>query len=103
MKPKILIAMAFLLVTFVSAAQRSMPRFEVDPFWPKPLPNNWMLGQVGGTFIDSHDHLWITTRPRSLDDHDKYAASDPPKADCCIPPPPILEFDQSGNVVQGWG
>jgi len=20
------------------------PRFEVDPFWPKPLPNHWVLG-----------------------------------------------------------
>jgi DNA-binding beta-propeller fold protein YncE len=62
-----------------------------------------MLGQVGGTFVDSHDHLWVTTRPRSLQDHDKYAAFDPPKADCCVPPPPILEFDPAGNVVQGWG
>jgi hypothetical protein len=82
---------------------RGVPKFEVNPFWPKPLPNNWMLGQIGGTFVDAHDHLWVTTRPRSLDDHDKYASADPPKADCCVAPPPILEFDPAGNVVQAWG
>lgn len=103
MKSKLLVVIAVLMAAVASEAQRRVPKFEVDPFWPKPLPNKWMLGQVGGTFIDSHDHLWITTRPRSLDEHDKYAAADPPKADCCVPPPPILEFDQAGNVVQGWG
>src|SRR6266436_4054943 len=106
MKLKVLAAMAFLMLTVAATAQRgpgprAVPKFEPDPFWPKPLPNRWMMGQVGGTYVDSHDHLWVTTRPRSLDDHDKYAASS--KADCCIAPPPILEFDQAGNVVQGWG
>ena len=106
MKLKTLAAMAFLMLTVAATAQRgpgrrAVPKFEPDPFWPKPLPNKWMMGQVGGTYVDSHDHLWVTTRPRSLDDHDKYAASN--KADCCIAPPPILEFDQAGNVVQGWG
>jgi len=106
MKLKVLAAMAFLMLTVVATAQRgpgprAVPKFEPDPFWPKPLPNKWMMGQVGGTYVDSHDHFWVTTRPRSLDDHDKYAASS--KADCCIAPPPILEFDQAGNVVQGWG
>jgi DNA-binding beta-propeller fold protein YncE len=86
-----------------TAAQRGVPRFEVDPYWPKPLPNKWMLGQVSGVYVDSNDHIWATTRPRTLDDNDKYAASKPPKADCCIPAPPILEFDQEGNLIQGWG
>jgi DNA-binding beta-propeller fold protein YncE len=96
--------MIFLSLAVASATPRAgTPKFEPDPFWPKPLPNNWMLGQVGGTFVDSHDRLWVTTRPRSLDDNDKYASFNPPKADCCVPPPPILEFDQAGNVVQGWG
>src|SRR5213593_3831161 len=103
MKLKITLGMIVLVLAVAAAAQRSgsrsAPKFEVDPFWPKTLPNNWMLGQVGGTFVDAHDHLWITTRPRSLDDHDKYASFDPPRADCCVPPPPILEFDPAGNVV----
>src|SRR5919197_1593612 len=92
-----------LIVTLTLAAAARVPRYEPDPFWPKPLPNKWMLGQVGGTFVDRKDHLWITTRPRSLDDNDKYASFNPPRADCCAPPPPIIEFDPAGNVVQAWG
>src|SRR5262249_53735346 len=25
-----------------------VPTFAVDASWPKPLPNNWIIGQVGG-------------------------------------------------------
>jgi len=113
MKPKIFTAIACLAIilgvvfTAVSksaaAAKPALPSFQPDPYWPKPLPNNWMLGQVSGIFVDAHDHIWVTNRPRTLDDHDKYAASDPPKADCCVPAPAILEFDQAGNLIQGWG
>jgi DNA-binding beta-propeller fold protein YncE len=85
------------------AAQAGVPRFEPDPYWPKPLPNNWMLGQVSGIYVDSHEHIWVTSRPRTLDNNDKYAALNPPQADCCIPAPPIIEFDQAGNFIQGWG
>ncbi len=102
MKPTAILAPALLAAAMIAAAER-VPRFEIDPFWPKPLPNKWMLGQIGGTFVDSRDHLWITTRPRSLDEHDRYAASDPPKADCCFAPPPVIEFDPAGHVVQAWG
>jgi DNA-binding beta-propeller fold protein YncE len=85
------------------AAQTGVPHFEPDPYWPKPLPSNWMLGQVSGIYVDSHDHIWVTNRPRTLDNNDKYAALNPPQADCCIPAPAILEFDQAGNLIQGWG
>ncbi len=62
-----------------------------------------MLGQVGGIYVDSHDHVWVTSRPRTLDNNDKYAALDPPESDCCIPAPPVIEFDAAGNFIQGWG
>ena len=83
--------------------QTAVPKFEPDPYWPKQLPNNWMLGQVAGIYVDSRDHVWVTSRPRTLDDNDKYAALSPPQADCCIPAPPVIEFDAEGNFVQGWG
>jgi len=51
-------------------AQSPLPRFEPDPHWPKLLPNNWMLGQVSGTAVDRHDHVWILHRPRTLAEHD---------------------------------
>ena len=37
-------------------------RFEVDPGWPKPLPNDWVLGQVSGVCVDSQDHVFIVNR-----------------------------------------
>ena len=39
-------------------AQSNMPEYEVDPFWPKPLPNRWVIGQVGGVCVDAQDHVW---------------------------------------------
>ncbi|HUE84854.1 MAG TPA: hypothetical protein VMO26_02145, partial [Vicinamibacterales bacterium] len=38
------------------------PRFEVDPFWPKPLPNHWLLGNAIGVWVDDRDHVWIVHR-----------------------------------------
>src|SRR5579872_1407591 len=83
------------------AAQPMVPRFEPDPYWPKPLPNNWMIGQGGGIYVDSHDHIWVTTRPRTLDDNDKSGPNN--QKDCCVPSPPILEYDMAGNLLNSWG
>jgi DNA-binding beta-propeller fold protein YncE len=79
----------------------SIPKFEADPYWPKPLPNNWILGEVSGVSVDSRDHVWIIHRPRTTSDHDRYAADG--KGDCCVPAPAVIEFDPAGNVVQAWG
>jgi len=94
---------AFALLVACSAMAAEVPKFEVDPFWPKPLPNNWALGQVAGVAVDERDHVWIIQRPGSLTRGEKLAASNPPAAKCCIPAPPIIEFDSEGNVVQAWG
>lgn len=61
----------------------------------------WMLGQVSGIYVDSRDHIWVTNRPRTLDENDRYAQVN--KADCCLPAPPVLEFDMAGNLIQSWG
>lgn len=79
------------------------PRFAVDPSWPKPLPNNWLLGQVGGLFVDDQDHVWVNQRPRSLTEDERGAALVPPRSNCCKPAPPILEFDAAGNLLRAWG
>jgi DNA-binding beta-propeller fold protein YncE len=86
-----------------SGGGRGTPRFVVDPFWPKPLPNNWLLGQVAGIAVDSEDHIWIVQRPASLTEDEAGAAQDPPRSDCCLPAPPVIEFDRKGNVLQAWG
>lgn len=77
--------------------------FQVDPFWPNPLPNNWILGQVSGLAIDAKDHVWIVQRPSTLTADEQGAALKPPLSKCCIPAPPVIEFDPAGNVVQAWG
>src|SRR5579864_9434066 len=48
------------------AKSGTAPSFVVDPAWPKPLPHNWIIGDVGGLFVDRHDHIWVYHRPRAL-------------------------------------
>jgi DNA-binding beta-propeller fold protein YncE len=80
-----------------------VPMFQVDPAWPK-MEGNWMFGEIGGITIDpTNDHVWVLTRPRTLADDENYAAQNPPVADCCIPAPPVMEFDPAGDFIQGWG
>ena len=80
------------------------PVFEVDPLWPKPLPNHWLLGTTIGVSVDNRDHIWIIHRGDSLSAGETPAAQDPPNAvECCFPAPPVLEFDQAGTLVNYWG
>ncbi len=93
-------------VTVVEAQGKEAPMFEVDPFWPRPLPNHWILGSAIGVGVDAEDHVWIVHRGSvdTLGANEIPAALDPPRADmCCFPAPPVLEFDTEGNVVGSWG
>src|SRR5881392_2020269 len=83
----------------VSAAGRTAPRFEVDPLWPKPLPNHWILGQTIGVSVDAADHVWIIHRAGSLEAGEVHATTNPPTAQCCAAAPPVLQFDQEGNLI----
>ena len=87
----------------VQASGLQAPRFEVDPLWPKPLPNHWLLGMTIGVSVDSQDHVWIVHRQDTLDPKEAYMLSNPPSSDCCQPAPPVLAFDQAGNVIAHWG
>jgi DNA-binding beta-propeller fold protein YncE len=79
------------------------PRFEVDPMFPKPLPNNWVLGETIGLGIDSQDHIWIVHRSDRVNANEGAADQNPPTASCCRRAPPVLEFDPAGNLVGQWG
>ena len=79
------------------------PAYRVDPSWPKPLPNKWILGQVAGIAVDSRDHVWIVHRPLSILKEELTAAEKPPQSKCCVAAPAVIEFDPAGNVVQAWG
>src|SRR4051812_19458141 len=81
----------------VTAVQ--VPRFEVDPLWPKPLPNKWILGQTIGVSVDAQDHVWIIHRAGSLEPGEVHATTTPPTAQCCAPAPPVLEFDAAGGLI----
>src|SRR5471030_1897869 len=79
------------------------PRFEVDPLWPKPLPNKWILGQTIGVSVDAQDHVWIIHRAGSLEPGEVHATTTPQTSQCCAPAPPVLEFDAAGNLIGHWG
>jgi hypothetical protein len=91
------------LIISRGASAGEAPRFEVDALWPKPLPNNWILGQVAGIAVDAADHIWIIQRPRTLSKDEKGATLTPPRSQCCEPAPPVIEFDRDGTVLQAWG
>jgi DNA-binding beta-propeller fold protein YncE len=74
-------------------AQERVPNFVVDPSWPKPLPNNWTLGQVGGVCVDSEDHVYIVNR-RNLTEKELLGGAQAP---------PIIEFDSAGTVINSFG
>lgn len=104
------------------------PTFKVDPTWPQEMPSHWIMGAVTGVFVDAKQHVWVTHLPETLTEEELYeepwnvvtpptppgrggaaAAPAAPKekpvqiATCCKAAPPVLEFDQQGKLVQGWG
>jgi DNA-binding beta-propeller fold protein YncE len=83
-----------------------VPTFEVDPLFPKNLPNHWLMGPTIGVDVDSRDHIWVVHRntpDQFVANTEVGLAQDPPVSECCQPGPPVLEFDQEGNLVSSWG
>jgi len=89
---RLAIALGFLCLASLRA-QSKAPTFAVDPVWPKPLPNLWVTGGIGGVCIDSRDHVFILNR-RDLTDNDLDAGHQAPV---------VIEFDPEGNVVNSFG
>lgn len=87
------------------AGAAQAPKFEVDPMWPKPLPNGWLIGSTIGITVDSRDHVWIIHRPDTFTNRTEIGTgTTPPTSElCCKPAPPVLEFDPAGNLVGQWG
>jgi hypothetical protein len=96
-----------LIVTNSSAQQKpaaaNVPSFKVDPSWPLEMPNHWIMGAVTGVFVDAKQHVWVTHLPETLTEEELYEEQKPPMGTCCKAAPPVLEFDQQGKLVQGWG
>ena len=76
-----------------SAQQSRAVRYAVDATWPKPLPNQWVLGGLGGLCVDAQGHVFILNRQDVLEGELNSGRL----------APPIIEFDRDGNVVNSWG
>jgi DNA-binding beta-propeller fold protein YncE len=83
-------------------ARQQAPVHEVDPVWMK-VPEKMMMGLVRGLSIDSQDNVWIAQDTQQLTADTIGAAQNPPLAECCVPAPPVMQFDKNGNYIQGWG
>jgi DNA-binding beta-propeller fold protein YncE len=95
----------------------TVPMFEVDPFWPKPLPNHWLIGPTIGIEVDENDGVWIVQRNTlnqfvlntevgavtDTSDTNPNAPQRTAVAECCRPGPPIMHFDPEGNLLHAWG
>jgi DNA-binding beta-propeller fold protein YncE len=95
------------MLRFAATAQDAMveaPIFEVDPLWPKPIPNEGLLGMTIGASVDAQDNVWIVHRGAStLHNNEKGAELNPPVAICCRSAPPVIAFNPDGDVIHTWG
>ena len=82
-------------VTGAAQREQRAPTYQVDPMWPKPLPNRWLVGAVAGVAVDARDHVWIVHRPGTLQPNETRSI--------WRAAPPVLEFDQNGTLVSSWG
>ncbi len=83
--------------------ENGAPLFKVDPFWPPPLPNRWSMQQVTGIGVDHMDHIWFVNRGAVAEGDEIGGDGNPPRIDCCVRGPEIIELDQSGKVLNAWG
>jgi hypothetical protein len=79
------------------------PMFQVDPFWPGPLPNRWSMQQVTGLYVDHLDHIWFLNRGNLAEGDEIGGDGEPPRIDCCVRGPEVIALDPDGNVVNAWG
>jgi len=86
----------------------AIPRFRVDPFWPKPLPapvgsdgvaHKWVTGEVAGSCTDASDNVYTFNRgfqSGGLVGQDATPAG-------AIPSPPVVAYSPDGRVIAAWG
>ena len=92
---RVLSALCFLAVMSAAQNRAQVPTFAVDAHWPKPLPNQWILGAVAGVAVDASDHVWIVHRPSTLQPNETRSI--------WRAAPPVLEFDVNGELLSSWG
>jgi len=103
MNRRIAFAALLLLMGGVALRAQKAPAWQVDPFWPKRLPNQWSMQQIVDIYIDRNDHIWVLNRRSDARPDELGAATTPPRTECCVLGPEVLEFDTAGNVLKSWG
>jgi len=84
-----------------AASDPMVPKFEVDPFWPKPYPNHWVIGNVIGLDVDKQNDVWIVHRPGTLENQESRLTRN--ESECCTAAPDVLEFNPAGTLIRSWG
>jgi hypothetical protein len=123
-----LLVLASVIATIAqNAAPMQAPYFEVDPYWPRPLPNHWVTGSTIGVSVDAQDNVWTIHRPNTVEANFKAAdimvgdaqgkddeaqpgaassaqvLTPAPIGKCCKVAPPVLVYNQAGDLVKSWG
>ena len=84
--------------------ENGAPLFQVDPFWPEPLPNRWSMQQVTSIYVDHEDIVWFLNRPMAAEGDEIGGGDTPPyRMACCTLGPEVIAMDADGNVVHAWG
>src|SRR3954471_2602322 len=99
-------AVALLACAVSARAQgaKQAPRFEVDPMWPMPMPNRWILGSATGVAVDARDHVYVVNLMDSFNARTEMGSgTNPTTGECCTPAPAVLEFDATGKLLAHWG
>lgn len=80
------------------------PRFEVDPMWPMPMPNRWILGSATGVAVDSKDNVYVVHLTDSFNARTEMGSgTNPPTGECCTPAPNVLVYAPTGKLLKSWG
>ena len=96
------VAFALTFCGAATAAEPRVPQYKVDANWPKPLPNNWIIGGVSGLYADPQDHIWVIHRPNTVPPQAARGGKNP-DIKCCVPAPAVIEFSPAGDVLRAWG
>ncbi len=99
----VIVLSCFVSLAAPAAQAQQAPTYRVDPFWPKRLPNKWSSQQFVDIYVDKDDHIWAINRADDARPDELGAMTMPPRTECCVLGPEVLEFDADGNVLRAWG
>ncbi len=94
-RASLLVALLVSVAALSAQTDRRVPTFAVDPAWPNPLPNRWLVGAIAGINVDARGHIWVVHRPSTLQPNETRSI--------WRAAPPVLEFAADGTLLSSWG